>query len=412
MNPDDKERIAQALAEIEAKQHCRILFAVESGSRAWGFASPDSDYDVRGVFVRPLDWYLQLKENLPDTITESLPGDLDVSLWDLKKALVQLSKSNASFLEWLRSPIIYRDDGMIATLNAIKADWFDPVHVAYHYASMFRKAMETRNPNGFLRIKKLCYALRAGLCLRYTMAFEKMPPTPFSAVLEGVQLSPDEREAVRDVLAKKETALESDVLMPDARLTGLLADQYGTIASHPWRKQASLEAGGEQLDALFRSCVKSGSGRRPTDFEVVVMCGLPGSGKTTFCRERLFPNYLYISLDRLRTRSAEAELFAFALRRRKSCVIDNTNINEAERARYIPAAKQAGARLIAYWFKPDIDACRARNALRKGRERIPDCGIRDKASRFSAPQLAEGFDEIHAVTITENGFNVEVCNES
>ena len=265
MKPNDRERIVKALAGIEAKQYCRILFAVESGSRAWGFASPDSDYDVRGVFVRPLDWYLQLKEDLSDTIVESLPGDLDVSLWDLKKALLQLSKSNASFLEWLGSPIIYRDDGMIATLNAIKADWFNPVHVAYHYASMFRKAMEARNPDGSLRIKNLCYALRASLCLRYTMAFEKMPPTPFAAVLEGLELSPGEREAVREVLAKKETALESDVLMPDARLDGLLADRYDTIASHPWHKQISSESNIGQLDALFRLCVKSGGNAQLLD---------------------------------------------------------------------------------------------------------------------------------------------------
>jgi predicted nucleotidyltransferase len=123
---------------------------------------------------------------------------------------------------------------------------------------MFRKAMEARNPDGSLRIKKLCYALRAGLCLRYTMAFEKMPPTPFAAVLEGVELSPGEREAIRGVLDKKEQALESDVLVPDARLDGLLEDRYDDIASHPWRKQASPEANGNQLDALFRSCVKAG----------------------------------------------------------------------------------------------------------------------------------------------------------
>lgn len=257
MKPNDRERIVKALADVETRHGCRILFAVESGSRAWGFASPDSDYDVRGVFVRPLDWYLQLKEDLPDTIVESLPGDLDVSLWDVKKALVQLSKSNASFLEWLGSPIIYRDNGIIATLNEMKDDCINPVHVAYHYASMFRKAIEARNPDGSLRIKKLCYALRAGLCLRYTMAFEKMPPTPFPAVLEGVELSPDEQEAVNEVLAKKETALESDVLVPDARLDGLLADRYDTIASHPWRKQAPDMIVDAKLDTLFRSYVKN-----------------------------------------------------------------------------------------------------------------------------------------------------------
>lgn len=257
MNPNDKERIVKALAEMETRHGCRILFAVESGSRAWGFASPDSDYDVRGVFVRPLDWYLQLRDDLPDTVVESLPGDLDVSLWDVKKALVQLSKSNASFLEWLGSPIIYRDAGLIATLNEAKVRCFNPAHVAYHYASMFRKAMEARGPNGSLRIKKLCYALRASLCLRYVMAFEKMPPTPFASVLEGVELSASEHEAINDVLARKEHALESDTIAPDAWLEGLLADRYDMIASHPWRRQPATETAISQLDALFRSCVKS-----------------------------------------------------------------------------------------------------------------------------------------------------------
>ena len=142
-------------------------------------------------------------------------------------------------------------------------------------------------------------------------------------------------------------------------------------------------------------------------FEVVIMCGIPGSGKTTFCRERLFPQYLYISLDQLRTRSAEAELFAFALSRRKSCVIDNTNINGRERARYIPAAKKAGAIVVAYWFVPDVQACKARNASRTGRERVPDFVIRDKAARFAAPDKAEGFDDIRKVSIDGNGFKVE-----
>ena len=143
------------------------------------------------------------------------------------------------------------------------------------------------------------------------------------------------------------------------------------------------------------------------DFEVILMCGIPGSGKTTFCRERLFPQYLYISLDRLRTRSAEAELFAFALRRRKRCVIDNTNISRQERARYIPAAKKAGARVVTYWFEPDVGACLARNAGRTGRERVPDIVIRDKSSRFSAPDRTEGFDQIFKVSIADDGFHVE-----
>ena len=252
----EQERVAAALRDIESRHGCRVLFAVESGSRAWGFASPDSDYDVRGVFVKPLDWYLQLKSDVPDTIVEELPGDIDVSLWDLRKALLQMAKSNASFLEWLGSPIIYRDCGIIAALNELKADCVNPAHLAYHYASMFRKAMETRNEDGTIRIKKLCYALRAALCLRYAMSVEEMPPTPFADVLERVSLAPDERDAIREVLARKETALESDVIVPDARLASLLADRYDSIASHSWRKGGIAGDVYTKLEQLFRDTVK------------------------------------------------------------------------------------------------------------------------------------------------------------
>ena len=253
---DSKPTIAEAVKAIELRYGCRVLFAVESGSRAWGFASPDSDYDVRGVYVRPLDWYLQLNDDAQDTIVEALPDDIDVSLWDLRKALLQMTKSNASFFEWLGSPIIYRDDGLIATLNKLKADCFNPVHVAYHYASMFRKAMEARNADGSIRIKKLCYALRASLCLRYAMDVEEMPPTTFADVLERVTLDLDGREAIREVLARKERALESDVIVPDARLANLLADRYDSIASHCWRKNETADNAYPRLEQLFRDYVK------------------------------------------------------------------------------------------------------------------------------------------------------------
>lgn len=257
MNDTDKERAAAALRDIESRHGCRVLFAVESGSRAWGFASPDSDYDVRGVFVKPLDWYLQLKSDVPDTIVEEIPGDIDVSLWDLRKALLQMAKSNASFLEWLGSPIIYRDCGIIAALNELKTDCVNPAHVAYHYASMSRKAMEARNEDGTIRIKKLCYALRAALCLRYAMALEEMPPTPFADVLAGTKLEADELDAIRGVLAQKERALESDTVTLDARLDNLLADRYDSVAAHLWRRHGVSSDACAKLEEILRSYVKN-----------------------------------------------------------------------------------------------------------------------------------------------------------
>lgn len=257
MNEDYKVKISAALSEMESRHDCWILFAVESGSRAWGFASPDSDYDIRGVFIRPLDWYLQLKSNDSDTIVEELSGDIDVSLWDLRKALSQMSKSNASFLEWLGSPIVYRDDGLLGILNELKSECVNPKHIAYHYASMFRKAIEARNCDGTISIKKLCYSLRAAICLRYVMDVGEMPPTVFSDVIESVKISERERAAIREVLSQKERAKESDVVMPDHRLVDLLMDRYDAISNHVWRKQGITRDAYAKLEDLFRGYVKN-----------------------------------------------------------------------------------------------------------------------------------------------------------
>ena len=147
-------------------------------------------------------------------------------------------------------------------------------------------------------------------------------------------------------------------------------------------------------------------------FDIVLMVGIPGSGKTTFCRERLFPSHLYISLDQLRTRSAEAELFAFALKRRKPCVIDNTNVTVAERRRYIQLArKEKDARIVVYCFVPDLEGCLARNGQRRGRARVPEVAIKCKLAKFEPPEFDEGIDEIYDVKVSENGFEVRRRNE-
>lgn len=146
-------------------------------------------------------------------------------------------------------------------------------------------------------------------------------------------------------------------------------------------------------------------------FKVVILTGIPASGKSTFYKEMFFPQYMYVSLDQVRTRSAEAELFSFCLRRKKNCVIDNTNVNAAERSRYIGKAKASGARVCCYYFEPDIDASDARNANRSGRANVPAGAIRARAAAYGQPRFDEGFDEISRVSITQDGkFKVEVCD--
>lgn len=254
-----KEKIETVLKGQETERGCRILFAVASGSRAWGIASTDSDYDIRAVYVRPLDWYLGLEEGLADTWNAMLPGELDIAAWDLRKALRQFQKSNASFLEWLGSPTVYSDCGLIGELKGMIDRVFNPTHVAYHYASMFRHAMEDWADNGTISVKKLCYALRANAAVDWVVRKECMPPTVFASVLEGLPLTEDETKALDELLVLKSQAGEHDRIRPDARLCCLLADRYDELGRIRWREERPpAEETRQALEDLFRRYVKGG----------------------------------------------------------------------------------------------------------------------------------------------------------
>jgi len=108
VEPAMRTQILECLNRLEAEHDVKVLFACESGSRGWGFASPDSDYDVRFIYVNRLPWYLTVEQHR-DVIEQPISGDLDVNGWDLRKTLQLLRQSNPTLLEWLRSPIVYRE---------------------------------------------------------------------------------------------------------------------------------------------------------------------------------------------------------------------------------------------------------------------------------------------------------------
>lgn len=150
-------KILEKLNEIEKEKDIEILFAVESGSRAWGFESPDSDYDIRFVYKYKLDWYLSLTEKT-DTIEFMAEDDLDGSGWDLRKALRLLNKSNASFLGWLFSPVIYRSDQKFhEELKSLAMLNFNLIAGFHHYHSMC-KNFEEKLTTDDLTIKGYFYA--------------------------------------------------------------------------------------------------------------------------------------------------------------------------------------------------------------------------------------------------------------
>ncbi len=178
------------LKNIATNKKVNILFACESGSRAWGFASPDSDYDVRFIYTHPLDWYLSVSENR-DTI-DIMDGDFDAVGWELRKKLRLLKKSNIPALEHLFSPIIYKHESeSLKELRAIAKDCFSPISSMYHYHSMSKK-YEEKLSGDVVKLKNLFYALRTSLAGKWILEYNTLPPVVFKEMLTLVK----EKEAI------------------------------------------------------------------------------------------------------------------------------------------------------------------------------------------------------------------------
>lgn len=171
------DAIRKKLNEIEAANQVKILYAVESGSRARGFASPDSDYDVRYVFIRPIKDYLRI-DPLPDHIDGPLDEVQDYSGWDIKKALGLLGKSNPSLLEWLHSSVVYAQTAAWRHFADCADAYFSVERNLHHqYASAYstwRNFLQGEQ----VRLKKYLYALRPLLCFRYVEQYGKVAPVP------------------------------------------------------------------------------------------------------------------------------------------------------------------------------------------------------------------------------------------
>ena len=160
IEPAVRAEILRKLQAVEAERGVRVLYACESGSRGWGFASPDSDYDVRFVFVRPAKQYLRVTP-VRDVI-EEVPGPVfDVNGWDVRKALQLLAKGNATLVEWLSSPVMYRqDDRFVQRLRDVAAAVYQPVRSFHHYFAMGRGNYREYLQGNQVRAKKYLYVLR------------------------------------------------------------------------------------------------------------------------------------------------------------------------------------------------------------------------------------------------------------
>jgi len=180
-----RERIKAELGKIEESESVRILYACESGSRAWGFASQDSDYDVRFIYVRPVNWYLSVDAGR-DVIERPIDDLLDISGWDLRKALKLFCKSNPPLFEWLSSPTVYLEQYSTAKqMQRIAGDVFNSRAAMHHYLNMADSNYREYLHGLEVKAKKYFYVLRPILACQWIARLNTKPPMEFDLLVES-----------------------------------------------------------------------------------------------------------------------------------------------------------------------------------------------------------------------------------
>ncbi len=257
IDPAVLAEIHRRLTDVEDKDGVRVLYAVESGSRAWGFPSADSDYDVRFVYVRPRDWYLSVNvESRRDVIERPIVDHIDLSGWDIRKALRLFAKSNPPFLEWLSSPIVYRDVlGFAAAVRELLPRYYSPVSSLYHFLRMAQGNYREFLQGPEVILKKYFYVLRPLLAVRWIEQGRGPVPMEFARLLATVE----DAELVREIETLIERKKRGDELAREPAIQPIswfIADELDR-ARVVVRPNEHTDRDLEPLSELFRRMLAS-----------------------------------------------------------------------------------------------------------------------------------------------------------
>jgi predicted nucleotidyltransferase len=243
-----KQMIIDKLASVEKEHNIKILFSCESGSRGWEFPSPDSDYDVRFIYVRPYRFYLSVMERVDD-LHFDITGDLDMYGWDIRKVLQLLRKSNVTPFEWLQSPIIYRQEpGFKEELWALCQHYFGRRSNIHHYLGIAQGALASMTNDNDITIKKLFYVLRPLLAAKWCLEKQSIAPMTIGPLMTLLPV-PFQKQ-VSELIVMKATAAEGYVINLAAELKTYIEKEFESIneASKPLEREAF---GAEMLDDFF-----------------------------------------------------------------------------------------------------------------------------------------------------------------
>lgn len=247
-----RQEILQRLSDIEAKYDVKILLAVESGSRAWGFESKDSDYDVRFIYVHRKDWYLSLIEGR-DVIEELDPdGVLDLAGWDLKKALLLMGKGNCAFAEWLNSPFAYyKDMAFLESISTLKDEYFRKVSAVKHYYHMAmnhdKRYLEKRG----CELKRFMYHLRGLLAAKWAAIHDTYPPVLFNDLVEKMVQDDSIKAGIKHLVELKKESREHNTMIVEDSLIDYANKTAAEIESMFGSFPAEQQQNYRKLDEFF-----------------------------------------------------------------------------------------------------------------------------------------------------------------
>lgn len=257
IDPAMREQVMAHLRAIEAQHNVTILFACESGSRGWGFASPDSDYDVRFIYVNRLPWYLTVAPGR-DVIELPISGDLDINGWDLRKALGLMRESNPTLLEWLRSPIVYREEAETMTrFRALAELVFSNAKGWHHYASMAKKNFREHLQADEVRYKKYLYVLRPLLAARWIRTQPGVPPMRFAELAQHTLHATTDAALIAEINALLAVKMRAGEAATSPRWPGIHAFIEAELARNASEPAAAVAPHFDTaaLDALLHDSV-------------------------------------------------------------------------------------------------------------------------------------------------------------
>jgi hypothetical protein len=249
-----KQEILTRLSNIENEEDVKILYACESGSRAWGFPSSDSDYDVRFLYLHPKDWYLSIDlEKKKDVIERPINDQIDLNGWDLRKALWLYRKSNPPLLEWLGSPVVYLEKYSIAAqMRKLAAAYYSPKACMYHYFHMARGNYREYLKGERVWIKKYFYILRPLLAINWLEKELGVVPTEFRELVNQVIGAGELKEEIEKLIESKEQGEELDY-GPRIPVIGDFIDREMARLEDKQFTDATSKGSSEELNRLFRS---------------------------------------------------------------------------------------------------------------------------------------------------------------